>query len=703
MSATATTASRARLASFLGDVWQWHYFASVIALAAVYFAFAKIGLHFALVHPSSTAVWPPTGVAFAALLLGGRRLWPGIFIGALLANLTTAGSLATSIGIATGNTLEALAGAWLADRFANGRNAFNRARDIFKFAILAGLLSTAISATFGVTSLALGGYARWAHYETIWLTWWLGDLGGALIVTPLLVTWIENPIPEGIVARPFEAIAMLLSIVVSALAVFAGLLPPALRSYAIPSLCIPSLLWVAFRFSQNEAALAVALLSAIAVWGTLHGFGPFVRVTPNVSLLLLHMSADTAAVMTLAVAAIVSERRRAEADLVAANSMLRRLHESERAARKAAETSNLAKDQFLAMLGHELRNPLGAISNAAQILEQTGSLDSRAASARAIVSRQARHLTRLVDELLDLARVTSGRIALRCEPTNLAEVAAACVDALRTADKPLDIRTETEAVWVNGDPDRLAQITSNLISNAIRYTPAGGSIVVATRAEGERAVIQVTDTGAGIPAELLPRIFALFVQGESGLARPAGGLGIGLTLVRRLAELHGGSVEAASDGPGCGSQFTVRIPRVPAPAGEARLPTAAAAGGMRRRVLLIDDNADLRESLRALLELLGHEVHEYADGERGIDAALTLSPDVALIDIGLPVVDGYQVARRIRHAPEGRGILLVALSGYGQPEHRREAQAAGFDAYLVKPVDMEELGRLVARPMRAAG
>ena len=284
----------------------------VLGLAAIYLLAGKLGLLLAFVHASATAVWPPTGIALAAFLLLGYRVWPGIFLGAFLVNLTTAGSVATTLGIATGNTLEGLAGAYLVNRWAHGAHAFDRPPDVFKFAVLAALASTTVSPFFGVTSLALGGYADWAEYGRIWLTWWLGDAAGALIVAPVLLLWGQNPHVRWTPAQASEAGLMLVTLVLAGLAVFGGALP-AIKTYLLPFLCIPVLVWTAFRFGPRETATAMLFLSGIAIWGTLSGFGPFVRATQNDSLFALQFFMGVAALTALTLAASVSEQRQAEA------------------------------------------------------------------------------------------------------------------------------------------------------------------------------------------------------------------------------------------------------------------------------------------------------------------------------------------------------------------------------------------------------
>jgi PAS domain S-box-containing protein len=287
--------------------------ATIAILAAVYFGAAKAGLMLAFVHASATAVWPPTGIALAAILLLGYRLWPGVLLGAFLANMTTEGTVATSAGIAVGNTLEVLVGAYLVNRFAGGRNVFERPQHILRFAVLAGMVSTTVSATLGVTSLALGGVAPWSQYGAIWLTWWLGDASGALIVTPLLLLWIGKPrlLVDG--RGLLEALSMLACLILIGQMVFGGWVPMRLQNRPIAFLSIPVLVWVAYRFGQHGTATAVFILSAVAIWGTLHGFGPFGLGTPNEALLLLQGFMVVTTVMAMVLAAAVAESRRGEA------------------------------------------------------------------------------------------------------------------------------------------------------------------------------------------------------------------------------------------------------------------------------------------------------------------------------------------------------------------------------------------------------
>jgi CheY-like chemotaxis protein/two-component sensor histidine kinase len=333
------------------------------------------------------------------------------------------------------------------------------------------------------------------------------------------------------------------------------------------------------------------------------------------------------------------------------------------------------------------------------VLERLGGEDASTRHLTAIINRQTSHLTRLVDDLLDVARVTSGKIRLQAEPVDLQALARRCLETLTHAGRTQQHRVVLggEPVHVAGDGARLEQVVNNLVDNALKYTPAGGTVTVTTEHAGASAVLRVRDTGRGIGPEILARVFDLFVQEPQALDRTRGGLGLGLTLVRRLVELHGGSVAATSEGPDRGSEFTVRLPALAHPvltaAREGRADAPAAA--RPRRVLIVEDGADARESLRLLLEQSGHLVETADDGPSGLLALAAFRPEIALIDIGLPGLDGYTLAAAARRQPETRDIRLVALTGYGQGEDRRRALAAGFDQHVTKPVDPSTLQDLL--------
>jgi signal transduction histidine kinase/CheY-like chemotaxis protein len=363
------------------------------------------------------------------------------------------------------------------------------------------------------------------------------------------------------------------------------------------------------------------------------------------------------------------------------------------------------RDRFLTLLAHELRNPLAAVRNAALILNQMGLLQgSLAVEQGAIIDRQTHQLSRLIDDILEVYRVTSGKFTLQRQPVDLAEVARRCREAVAREAKAqrhqVSFAVGSEPILVEGDPARLEQVIGHLLRNAVNYTSPGGRITLAVTTEGHEAVVRVRDTGVGIAAERLPMLFQPIAPTSQLLDRPQGGLGIGLALVRGLVEAHGGTVAAFSAGPHQGSEFVVRLPLVATPAVRVAGPNGGQAPATAaRRILIVEDNPDGRETLCLLLQLAGHQVEVASDGVQGVKKALAMRPEAALVDIGLPGLDGYQVARQVR-AALGDEVLLIAMTGYGEPHDRRRALEAGFHAHLVKPVDPEELQALLANGKR---
>jgi two-component system CheB/CheR fusion protein len=372
----------------------------------------------------------------------------------------------------------------------------------------------------------------------------------------------------------------------------------------------------------------------------------------------------------------VTERRRAQTDL---------------------EEGVRRREQFLAMLSHELRNPLAAIISATRVLQNSQWSDNACHEAGQVVGRQANHMARLLDDLLDVSRITRGRIALQNERLDLRETAQSAIEALgpfmSERETRLTVAMANEPVLVYGDAARLQQIQANLLSNASKYSPRGAEVRFELRREQDEAVIQVTDTGRGIRHEILPRIFDLFVQGDPSIDRSEGGLGVGLTLLRSLVELHHGHVDAKSDGPGKGSTFTVRLPIATSTdheATEASAPRAAV-----KTVVLVEDQTDARRMLQLLLESSGIRVYPAENGREGVELIERFHPDLALVDLGLPVMNGFELARAIRERPTNNATRLVALSGYGQDTDVQAALAAGFDDHLTKPPDPDRLDAML--------
>jgi PAS domain S-box-containing protein len=405
----------------------------------------------------------------------------------------------------------------------------------------------------------------------------------------------------------------------------------------------------------------------------------------------------------------ISPLKNASGEIVGASVIARDISERRRA-EQLAETNRL-KDEFLAMLGHELRNPLAPIPNAVQILQEFSPADPDLQWARDVIERQVQHLTRLVDDLLDVSRISRGKITLQKERIKLAQVLADAIEIARPHIEgrrhKLTVLQPPEPIWLEGDSTRLAQVLSNLLNNAAKYTEKGGHIWLTVETDGVEALLRVRDTGIGIAPKLLPHVFDLFTQADCSLHRSQGGLGIGLTLVRHLVAMHGGEVQAFSHGLGKGSEFVIRLP-VLAEISESRATTAKSAPAPVAppplRILIADDNEDFADMTARLLRRRGgHEVKVVYDGPAVLEVVQTFRPEAAFLDIGLPGINGYELAQRLRRLPGWENTLLVALTGYGQEEDRRRALAVGFDEHLTKPVGFDALQRLLAEKAVAAG
>jgi len=513
--------------------------ATLLAIGAVYVAAGKLGLSLALVHASASAVWPPTGIAIAAFLLVGRSVWPAILAGAFLVNVTTAGSPLSSLGIAVGNTLEGWVGAELVRRFAGGVSAFDRPADVFRFFALAGLTATAISPTIGVTSLCLGGFASWSEYERLWLTWWLGDAGGAVVVAPALVLWAKRPWPRWTRAQRLEAAALLATIAAVGAIAFGGFAPGGDGSLSF--LCIPVAIWTAFRFGRRETAAVVLLLSGFAVWGTLgSGVAP---ERENRSLVLLQLFMGVVSVTSLSLAAVVSQRRRAQAELE----------------RQAAELSrsNAELDEFAHVVSHDLKAPLRAISSlTAWIIEDCKDvLRFESQEHLLLLGERARRMSRLIDGVLSYSRV--GRTQSAFQRVDPAEVVAEVIDSLEPL-RGISVRIEGTLPPVDFDRTQLTQIFQNLIQNGVQHIGRqSGEVVVSGREGAEQVEFSVRDDGVGIPDSHFHRIFQVFY-----VIDPNGDTtGVGLAIVKKTVEMHGGSISVESAvGRGANFRFTIRKP-----------------------------------------------------------------------------------------------------------------------------------------------
>jgi len=661
------------------------------ALALIYVIAGKLALaNLASVNASASPVWPPAGIALAALLIVGYRVWPAIFVGAFVVNFWTTPNILVALGIASGNTLEALCGAWLVNRFAGGAQVFDRPQNVFKFA-LAALIGATVSPSLGVSSLALGGFAQWFNYWQIWLTWWLGDASGVLIVAPLLLLWsIPATQRKWNRAQAIEVTVLLLLLLTLAEVVFGGWFPISAKNYPISFICGPIVIWTAFRFTPRETATGIFVLSTIAIWGTLHQFGPFVLSTENQSLLMLQSWTAALTMTAMAIAAAIAERNRAQAAI--------------EQQKDAVEAANRTKDNFLAMLSHELRTPLTPVIAAVDALETETTPSELARCSLSMIRRNVELESQLIDDLLDLTRIAKDKLQLRFGPLDAHEIISNVMEMCRAEaqDRLLNFRANLRAGGhhVLADTAKFQQIIWNLVKNAIKFTGENGDITISTtNPQPQTLVITVSDTGIGIDPQVMNRIFDPFEQGERAPQRRYGGLGLGLALSKSLAQAHGGTLTARSDGRDLGSTFVFTMKTVSPPARVARLAAPTPEKIRALRILLVDDHLDTCTALERLLVRRGHLVAAAHNVRSAMETAARSSFDLLISDIALPDGTGIELMAylsAISHIPG------IAISGFGMNGDIEKSFEAGFAEHLVKPVKMENLEAAIDRVMAAS-
>jgi len=529
-----------------------------VLIAGVYFISGKLGLKLARVHESATAVWPPTGIALSACLLIGTRAWFGVFLGALSVNLATSSSWPASLGIASGNTLEGVIGCLLVNRLAGGRNAFERPRDVFMFALLAAILSTMVSATMGVSSLWLAGTAKWSHLGSIWLTWWLGDLGGDLVVAPVIIVWGVRAAGRWDWTRLVEGACLLGVLFLTTWAIFGGRLDISSRHYPIDFLCIPAVLWASYRFGPQGAAVSVLLLSSVALWGTLRQFGPFSREEQNETLLLLQAFLGVTSVMAFVVAAAVLERRHASADLSRKLEEVARLN-----VRLDEQKEEIAT--YHTLLTHDITNFATALLGLLQrlLLQADGPLTAKQEELLRRSNRQALEMNRMAENARTLVRVRERELPAPEDRLRVCDSLGRASQLVRDLhfDRLFEIVVECPGDFEVAGTPLLESALVNLLDNAVRHGPRSGRSLIRVRVarEGERLAIAIR--GGTPPAP--DRIRQLFESEFTG--RRSSSHGIGLVLVREIIERAGGTLGASTVTEDGGETLEVRLslPAVP--------------------------------------------------------------------------------------------------------------------------------------------
>jgi signal transduction histidine kinase len=526
--------------------------AAILGLATIYFVAARLGLMMDAVAGFATLVWPPTGIALAALVILGYRVWPGVFIGAFVANLSTGAPLLVAVGIGVGNTLEALVGSYALRRIPEFRPSLERLQDVVALVALAAGLSTMVSATIGVSSLYLAGIVSPEQVGRAWRAWWLGDLIADLVVAPLLLVWATSPRVRITSQRILEAAALVASVLAVNLFIFGGSVMSETATFRRGYLVFPPLIWSALRFGQRGVVSMTMLTSLIAIWGTASGHGPFAQPVLHESLFAFQTFMAVTTATFLVLGASIAERREAEERL--------------RLAHARVAEANRAKSEFLAVMSHELRTPLNAIIGYVELMamEMENRITERQRTYVSRIRSNQKQLLSLIDDVLSFTKGGDSRLSLSIEAVRVCDM----LGALESLVEPELRRKELSFTCdpcdadlaVQADPERLRQILLNLTANAIKFTAAGGRVGVGAAREQNRIRIWVSDTGIGIPPDQLERVFEPFFQVERGTTRSYPGIGLGLAIARDFARTMGGEVRLESQ-PGKGSIASVELPR----------------------------------------------------------------------------------------------------------------------------------------------
>ncbi len=693
----------------------------LIAYGVTYLASAELG-HFYSIEPGHMATfWPPAGLYLAAVVAVPLRYRWSVVAVSLIANVISdcflhGKPLGICIGFSLANTCEALCGGFLLQLRQHSPKTLLLQINSVKCLLLTAFIAPVLGASLGTSTILLSHQPDENLWQ-IWLVWWIADAVGILVIAPIVITCINmfassRPLSQQTWQSRtlIEFFCMLLLVFILVEIVFNGSRP----ALSFTFLLIPVLLWPALRFGTVAVGIVAFAIALLVTGHTIQGTGPFsdpvLMASERAILVQSFIAASTAPF--LALAALIHERERFAEELE--EKILERTQQLNEADQR--------KDHFLAVLAHELRNPIAPLSNSLSVWPMVVHDPAAMTQLREIMQRQLRHMVRLVDDLLDVSRITRGKIKLQCEVLDIRDVVRDASETVRplteAASQKLDVQLPSSPLMVKADRARLLQIIGNLLNNASKYTGQEGKIGLFAEAIDDAIQLHVQDNGPGIPADQIERIFEMFTQVDQTLERSHGGLGIGLTLARRLVELHEGTISVKSDGVGCGATFTITLPAFHStlrkdsgldgsgliaanPHALLGHPHAKSRKLPQYHVVVVDDARESAQTLAMMLQSLHQQVTVVYDGQSAMEAIHRIVPQIAFVDIAMPGMNGYEVAKRVKEIQANKSCytMLIALTGFGQEHDRQRAFAAGFDHHLIKPASLDQIIELLRSRM----